>query len=97
VRVVFSSQFKADLETEEAKYALLSESLRARLRRRIAEEVKAIIRGKGGDHVGPHGHPCRKPKPFPYYIYYSIQNETIYFLALVHQRRHPEFLKQRSR
>jgi hypothetical protein len=49
---------------------------------------------RGGDHVGPHGFPCRRTKPFPYYIYYQVQDDTIYFLGLVHERRHPDFLKE---
>jgi hypothetical protein len=44
--------------------------------------------------VGPHGFPCRRAKPFPFYVYYKIEGDTIYFLGLVHERRHPDFLKE---
>ena len=27
-------------------------------------------------------------------IYYEIEGNTIYFLGLVHERRHPDFLKE---
>jgi len=27
-------------------------------------------------------------------IYYQVQGDTIYFLGLVHERRHPDFLKE---
>lgn len=96
MRAVFSSRFKADLAKEEAKYEAASPNLGKRLRKRVAEEAKEIIRKNGGDHIGPHGHPCRRPSPFPYYIYYAIRGDTLYFLALVHERRHPHFLKQRK-
>jgi hypothetical protein len=33
---------------------------------------------------------------FLFYLYYSVNNETIYFLGLVHERRHPDFLKKRQ-
>ena len=56
--------------------------------------MREVIKWKGGDHVGPHGFPCRRAKPFPFYVYYKIEGDTIYFLALVHERRHPDFLKE---
>ncbi len=34
-------------------------------------------------------------KPFPHYIYYKIEDDTIYFLGLVHEGRHPDYLKKR--
>ena len=33
-------------------------------------------------------------KPFPFYICYEVKDETIYFLGVVHERRHPDFLKE---
>lgn len=46
---------------------------------------------------GPKAFPCRRATPFPSYICYSIVGDTIYFLGLVHERRHPDFLKERLR
>jgi hypothetical protein len=28
-------------------------------------------------------------------LYYKIEGETVYVLGLVHERRHPDFLKKR--
>ena len=95
MRAVFSKRFRDDLLTEEAKYANISERLASAFRERVEGQVRQIIKWKGGDHVGPHGFPCRRTKPFPFYIYYAVERNSIYFLGLVHQRRHPEFLKQR--
>jgi hypothetical protein len=96
VRALFSSQFKADLLAEEEKYQAISERLRSAFRQRVAGQVREIVKWSGGDHVGPHGFPCRRTKPFPFYIYYVVEGDVIYFLALVHERRHPDFLKDRS-
>ena len=91
----FSTLFKAELLEAEAKYAEISDRLAGELRERVAGQAREIIRWKGGDHVGPHGFPCRRTKPFPFFIYYEVRDDTIYFLALVHERRHPDFLKNR--
>jgi hypothetical protein len=60
----------------------------------VAGQTREIIRWNGGDHAGPHGFPCRRTKPFPFFIYYEIQGDTIYFLGLVHERRRPDSLKE---
>lgn len=93
MKAIFSRQFQTDLANEEAKYRSVSERLAGAFRERVAGQTREIIRWNGGDHVGPHGFPCRRTRPFPYYIYYSIQDDTIYFLGIVHERRHPDFLK----
>lgn len=93
MKAVFSTRFKADLYSAEAKYSEISERLAGELRERVAGQAREIIRWKGGDHVGPHGFPCRRTKPFPFYLYYEVRNDTIWFLALVHERRHPDYLK----
>ena len=95
MNAVFSTRFKADLTEAQAKYREISDRLAGELRERVAGQTREIIRWKGGDHVGPHGFPCRRTKPFPFYIYYEVRNDTIWFLALVHERRHPDFLKGR--
>ena len=94
MKAVFSSRFKSDLLAAEEKYRDISDRLAGELRERIAGQAREIIRWNGGDHVGPHGFPCRRTKPFPFYIYYEVRNDTIWFLGLVHERRHPDFLKQ---
>jgi hypothetical protein len=95
VKAVFSARFKSDLLEAEATYRQVSDRLASEFRERIAGQAREIVRWKGGDHVGPHGFPCRRSKPFPFYVYYEVRNDTIYFLGLVHERRHPDFLKSR--
>ena len=93
MKAVFSIRFRADLLRAEVKYGEISDRLAGALRERVAGQAREIIRWNGGDHIGPHGFPCRRTKPFPFFIYYEVRNETIYFLGLVHERRHPDFLK----
>ena len=95
MRAVFSALFKADLLEAEAKYHEISDRIAGEFRERVAGQAREIIRWKGGDHVGPHGFPCRRTKPFPFFICYEVQNDTLYFLGLIHERRHPDFLKNR--
>lgn len=94
MKAIFSRLFREDLVREEARYREISERLAGAFHERIAGQTREIIRWSGGDHVGPHGFPCRRAKPFPFYIYYEVKGETIYFLGLVHERRHPDFLKE---
>ena len=96
MKAVFSARFKSDLLAAEEKYRDISDRLAGELRERIAGQSREIIRWNGGDHAGPHGFPCRRTKPFPFYIYYEVRNDTIWFLGLVHERRHPDFLKHRT-
>ena len=95
MKAVFSSRFKADLDAEAGRYRSVSERLASAFMERIAWQAREIIKWNGGDHVGPHGFPCRRATPFPFYICYSVDGDTIYFLGLVHERGHPNFLKDR--
>ena len=97
MKAIFSRRFQTDLLQEEAKYREVSERLASAFRERVAGQTREVIRWQGGDHIGPHGFPCRRTRPFPYYIYYSVQGDTIYFLGIVHERRHPDFLKTQLR
>jgi hypothetical protein len=93
--VRFSSTFKADLLQEETRYAAISERLGHDFHERVKEAVRVIVRRRGGDHNGPHGFPCRKCRPFPFLVYYQIEGDDLYMLGLVHERRHPEYLKNK--
>ncbi len=93
MKALFSRQFRNDLRREEANYRDSSDRLASAFRERVAGQTREVIRWQGGDHVGPHGFPCRRTRPFPFYIYYFIKGDVIYFLGLVHERRHPDFLK----
>ena len=94
MKAIFSRLFRDDLVREEAKYREISERLAGAFHERIAGQTREIIRWGGGDHVGPHGFQCRRTKPFPFYICYEVIDEMIYFLGVVHERRHPDFLKE---
>ena len=94
MNVVFSSFFKRELLEEESRYAAISPRLGDDFHQRVKEAVRVIIKWKGGDHVGPHGFPCRKCRPFPHLIYYNIEGDTLFVLGLVHERRHPNYLRE---
>jgi hypothetical protein len=94
VNVVFSSFFKQELLHAESRYAKISERLGDDFHERVKEAVRAVIKWQGGDYVGPHGFPCRRCRPFPYLLYYQIEGDTLYVLGVVHERRHPEDLRQ---
>ena len=94
MKIVFSSFFKQGLLEEESRYASISSRLGEDFYERVKEAVRVVIKWKGGDHVGPHGFPCRRCRPFPYLLYYHIENETLYVLGLVHARRHPDYLRE---
>jgi hypothetical protein len=94
LKALFSRRFRDDLEREAARYGEISERLAGSFRERVAGQAREVMRRGGGDHLGPHGFPCRRTRPFPFYLYYQIQGESIYFLGLVHERRHPDFLKE---
>lgn len=78
MRVVFSSLFKKDLLDAETRYADISPRLADEFHTRVKEAVRAIIRWQGGDHVGPHGYPCRKCRPFPYIL---TRSKVMFFTA----------------
>ena len=94
MKVFFSSFFKQALLEDESRYSAISARLGEDFHERVKDAVRVVIKWKGGDHVGPHGFPCRRCRPFPYLLYYHIENETLYVLGLVHERRHPDFLRK---
>lgn len=94
MKAVFSTLFKKDLLEAETRYAEISPRLGEEFHERTKEAVRAVLRWKGGDHVGPHGYPCRRCRPFPYLVYYRIEGNVLYVLGLVHERRHPDYLKE---
>ena len=94
MNVVFSNFFKRELLDAETRYAAISRRLGDDFHERVKEAVRVIIKWKGGDHVGPHGFPCRKCRPFPYVVYYTIEGDSLYLLGLVHERRHPDYLRE---
>lgn len=95
MRVVFSSLFKQDLLDAETRYAHISPRLADDFHARVKEAIRTVILWHGGDHVGPHGFPCRKCRPFPFFVYYRIEAETLYVLGIVHERRHPDYLHKK--
>jgi hypothetical protein len=90
----FSTFFKQELLQAESRYAEISERLGGDFHERVKESIRVVIKRKGGDHVGPHGFPCRKCRPFPHLVYYQIEGDTLYVLGVVHEGRHPDFLRR---
>jgi len=95
LKVIFSSLFKADLLREGTRYGTISQKLGDDFHDRVKETARVIAKLRGGDHVGPHGFSSRKCRPFPFLIYNEIEGETLYFIGLVHERRHPDFLQKK--
>ena len=94
MKVTFSTLFKRDLLDAESYYAAKSAQLGDEFHQRVKETVRSIVKWKGGDHFGPHGYRCRKCKPFPYLVYYQLEEDELYVLGLVHERRHPDYLRK---
>ena len=94
MKVVFSTFFREELRTATDRYAAISPRLGEDFAARVKSAVRTVRLWQGGDHVGPHGFPCRLCRPFPYLLYYELEGDTLYVLGLVHERRHPGFLKR---
>lgn len=97
MKAIFSRGLKADLDAGVERYRAVSERFSSAFKERVAGQAREIIKWEGGDHVGPHGFPCRRTTPFPFYICYFVEAGKIYFLGPLHERCHPNFLKQRLR
>lgn len=91
MKVVFSTLFREELRTATDFYAAISPRLGEDFVARVEAAVRMVLLWQGGDHVGPHGFPCR---PFPYLLHNEIEGETLYVLGLFHERRHPDSLKR---
>lgn len=96
MKLVFSSRFRRDLHEARAHYELVSARLAEDFEERVKSVVRTVVTWGGGDHVGVHGFPCRRCRPFPYLVYYEVSEGTLRVLALVHERRHPDHLKERG-
>jgi hypothetical protein len=92
MKIVFSSLFKEDLAEATEKYAFISPKLGDDFYARVRENIRIIVRWQGGDHVGPHGYPCKRCRPFPYLLYYEITGDVLYVIGIVHAHRHPSYL-----
>ena len=94
MKVVFSTFFREELRTTTDYYAAISPLLGEDFNARVKAAVRTTLLWQGGDHVGPHGFPCRQCRPFPYLLDYEIDGDVLYVLGLVHERRHPDYLKR---
>jgi hypothetical protein len=84
VKVVLSAFFKRGRLQARRYYAGISRGLVDELDDQVQGVIRVIANRKGGDHIGPHGHPCRRCSPFPYLVYYRITGETLYILGFIH-------------
>lgn len=94
MKVVLGAVFKQARAKARKHYAGISRLCVDNFDRHVTEAIRTIMERKGGDHVGPHGFPCRRCSPFPYLVYYRIAGETLFILGLVHERRHPDHLRR---
>jgi ParE toxin of type II toxin-antitoxin system, parDE len=97
MRVVFSTRFRDDLSQAREHYRRVSERLADDFSERVKSTVRTVITWEGGDHVGVHGFPCRRCRPFPYLVYYEVSDGMLHLLGLVHERRHPDHLKAQGK
>ena len=95
MKVIFSALFREDMAQAGEHYRSVSPQLEADFIERVKATVRTVVAWKGGDHVGPHGLPCRRCRPFPYLLYYEVHLDTLYVVGLVHERRHPSHLQNR--
>jgi plasmid stabilization system protein ParE len=96
MKVVLSQPFKDDLLQAETHYFRISAALGEKLHARVKETIRGIVRRGGGDHVGVHGYRCKRCAPFPWLVYYELVGDELRILALLHERRAPDTLKQRA-
>jgi hypothetical protein len=94
VKIVLGAVFKRGLRKARKDYAGISQRRADDLHQQVKEVIRTIVQRKGGDHVGPHGFPCRRCSPFPYLVYYRIEAEKLFILGLIHERRHPDYLRR---
>jgi plasmid stabilization system protein ParE len=94
VKVVFNAEARQDLREARRYYARASQSRANDFDDQVKEVVRTIVQRKGGDHVGAHGFPCRRCSPYPYLVYYRILRGTLEILGVVHERRHPDYLRR---
>jgi plasmid stabilization system protein ParE len=95
MKLVLSSEVKSDLAEAERYYEAISGALASDFRAEAAATVRTILQRGGGDHIGPHGFPCRRCVRFPYVIYYEAGTDVLRVLGIIHERRHPDYLKLR--
>lgn len=48
-----------------------------------------------GVHAKRFGYHCMAAKRFPYAIYYRVEEETVYVVAVLDERRNPEWIAKR--
>jgi plasmid stabilization system protein ParE len=95
---VIPYSFHPEAEAELASAALFYESRRVGLGRAFATEVErtvSLIR-EHPDAGSPAGLPHRRMvRRFPYWIVYQTDQDSVFVLAVAHQRRHPGYWRPR--
>ena len=94
MRVVLGAVFKRGRAKARRYYAATSEPLAEKFDKAVKEVIRTIAQRNGGDHVGTHGYPCRRCSPFPYLVYYRITGDSLRILGVIHEGRHPDFLRR---
>jgi plasmid stabilization system protein ParE len=90
MKVIFSEIAKHELEDAETYYELEMQDLGARFKQEVKASIKRILQYPEAWPID--GREIRKciMKMFPYKIFYSIENDHIFIIALAHQHRKPD-------
>lgn len=60
----------------------------------LLEDVQSLS-VVGGVHSQRFGYYCKAAKRFPYAIYYTIDETTVFVVAILDERRDPNWIKRR--
>lgn len=68
MKIDFSSLFRQYLKSASQHYEDISPRLCEDFEARVKTAIRTISSWNEGDHVGPHGFPCRRCRPFPHLL-----------------------------
>lgn len=85
---------KADIQAAREWYRNQSSALEERFAAAVAETIRSILEyPRAYQSVEPDVRRARL-NIFPYHVYYSVENETLVVLAVLHGKRHPDTWKR---
>lgn len=95
---IFHPQIEADVREGMAHYDRQSPGLGARFRRTFYATVDDLL-------VFPEKHPVKQEsgirtrlmRPFPYFVFYAVENDVVYILSVQYAGRSPTFLESVAR
>ncbi len=96
MQVVVSNLAKDDIDRGFAFYASGGENLGIRFVETILDRLK-VLESTAGIHAKVFGHYRLLAKPFPYVIYYDIEDGVVVVRAVLDWRRSPKLHRRRAR